>query len=78
MVRGGEGVVRGWWLAHWRPPPKSTVFCQSIALGKGRLGMMSSYGVMSTGTQPAAWLGVGVGVGLGVGVGVRARARARG
>eukprot|EP00964_Phaeocystis_antarctica_P103822 scaffold69066_cov36-Phaeocystis_antarctica.AAC.1 len=41
-------------VAHLRPPPKRTVFCQSIALGKGRLGMMSAYGVISRGTQPAA------------------------
>ena len=41
-------------VAHLRPPPNRTVFCQSIALGKGRLGMMSSYGVISSGTQPAA------------------------
>ena len=35
-------------IEHCSPPPKSTVFCQSMAFGKGRLGAMSSYGVMST------------------------------
>ena len=39
-------------VAHLRPPPNRTVFCQSMALGKGRLGMMSAYGVISSGTQP--------------------------
>eukprot|EP00964_Phaeocystis_antarctica_P008429 scaffold4545_cov58-Phaeocystis_antarctica.AAC.6 len=37
-----------------RPPPKRTVWGQLIAFGKGRLGIMSSAGAISTGRHPAA------------------------